>query len=51
MRSKKSPDEAEVHARAALAAQLAGMSMNQWGEKVLREAAERVVHQAVEVRP
>lgn len=39
----------KVHARAALAAQLAGMSMNQWGEKVLREAAERVAAQAVEV--
>lgn len=41
----------KVHARAALAAQLAGMSMNQWGEKVLREAADRVAAQAIEVRP
>lgn len=41
----------KVHARAALAAQLAGMSMNQWDEKVLREAAERVAAQAVEVSP
>jgi predicted HicB family RNase H-like nuclease len=31
----------EVHARAALAAQLAGMSLNQWGEQALRQAAER----------
>jgi predicted HicB family RNase H-like nuclease len=31
----------ETHARAALAAQLAGMSLNQWGEQALRQAAER----------
>lgn len=31
----------EVHARAALAAQLAGKSLNQWAEDVLREAADR----------
>ena len=30
----------EVHAMAATAAQLAGMSLNQWGEQALREAAE-----------
>ena len=29
----------EVHARAALAAQLKGMSLNQWAEEVLAEAA------------
>ena len=29
----------EVHARAALAAQLRGMSLNQWAEEVLAEAA------------
>ena len=32
----------EVHARAALAAQLAGMSLNQWGEQALRKAAQEV---------
>ncbi len=31
----------EVHASAALAAQLAGKSLNQWGEEALRDAAER----------
>jgi predicted HicB family RNase H-like nuclease len=31
----------EVHAQAALAAQLAGKSLNQWAEEALREAAER----------
>ena len=31
----------EVHARAALAAQLKGMSLNQWAEEVLAEAATR----------
>ena len=31
----------ETHARAALAAQLAGKSLNQWAEEALREAAER----------
>ncbi len=30
----------EVHARAALAAELAGVSLNQWAEKALRDAAE-----------
>jgi predicted HicB family RNase H-like nuclease len=30
----------EVHARAALAAQLAGKSLNQWGEEALAAAAE-----------
>ncbi len=29
----------EIHARAALAAQLKGMSLNQWAEQVLAEAA------------
>jgi predicted HicB family RNase H-like nuclease len=31
----------DVHARAALAAQLSGKSLNQWAEEALREAAER----------
>ena len=31
----------ETHARAALAAQLAGKSLNQWAEEALRDAAER----------
>lgn len=31
----------EVHAKAALAAELAGKSLNQWAEEALREAAER----------
>jgi len=30
----------EVHARAALAAQLSGLSLNQWAERALKEAAE-----------
>jgi predicted HicB family RNase H-like nuclease len=30
-----------VHAKAALAAQLSGKSLNQWAEEALREAAER----------
>ncbi len=30
----------ETHARAALAAQLRGVSLNQWAEEVLAEAAE-----------
>lgn len=30
----------EVHARAALAAELAGKSLNQWGEEVLAKAAD-----------
>ncbi len=30
----------EVHAKAALAAQLKGISLNQWAEEVLREAAD-----------
>ena len=29
----------EVHAKAALAAQLAGLSLNQWAEKALQDAA------------
>ena len=31
----------EVHAKAALAAQLEGKSLNQWAEEVLRDASER----------
>ncbi|MEP9376599.1 type II toxin-antitoxin system HicB family antitoxin [Aquabacter sp. CN5-332] len=31
----------EVHRRAALAAELAGKSLNQWAEEVLAEATER----------
>jgi predicted HicB family RNase H-like nuclease len=31
----------EIHARATLAAQLSGMSLNQWGEQALRQAVER----------
>lgn len=30
----------DVHARAALAAELSGKSLNQWAEEALREAAE-----------
>lgn len=30
----------DVHARAALAAEVSGMSLNQWAERVLREAAD-----------
>ncbi|KRB40992.1 type II toxin-antitoxin system HicB family antitoxin [Phenylobacterium sp. Root700] len=33
--------EPAVHAKAALAAQLAGKSLNQWAEEKLSEAAER----------
>ena len=32
----------EVHASAALAAQLSGKSLNQWAEEALRDAAARV---------
>ena len=32
-----------VHSRAALAAEVAGKSLNQWGEDVLREAAEKQI--------
>ncbi len=32
-----------VHSRVALAAEVAGKSLNQWGEDVLREAAEKQV--------
>jgi predicted HicB family RNase H-like nuclease len=32
----------EVHAKAALAAKLAGKSLNQFGEEALREAADRM---------
>lgn len=34
---------AEVHSRAALAAELSGKSLNQWSEEVLSDAAEKVV--------
>jgi predicted HicB family RNase H-like nuclease len=37
-----------VHARAARAAQLAGMSLNEWAEDRLRRAAERDTGEAVE---
>ena len=33
----------ETHARAALAAQLAGKSMNQWSEEVLSSAAAAAI--------
>ena len=33
----------EVHARAALAAQLSGKSLNQWGEEALSAAAKRAI--------
>jgi len=36
----------EVHAKAALAAQLSGKSLNQWAEEVLRDASERDVASA-----
>ncbi len=32
-----------VHSRVALAAEVAGKSLNQWGEEVLREAAEKQI--------
>jgi len=32
-----------VHSRVALAAEVAGKSLNQWGEDVLREAAEKQI--------
>ena len=34
---------ADVHSRAALAAELSGKSLNQWSEDVLAQAAEKVV--------
>lgn len=34
---------AETHARAATAAELSGKSLNQWGEEVLAEAADRQI--------
>lgn len=34
---------ADIHAKAAMAAELSGKSLNQWGEEVLAEAANRVV--------
>jgi predicted HicB family RNase H-like nuclease len=36
-----------VHANAALAAEIAGKSLNQWGEEVLSEAARRYAPKAV----
>lgn len=33
----------KVHANAALAAELSGKSLNEWGQDVLREAAEKFV--------
>jgi predicted HicB family RNase H-like nuclease len=36
----------EVHAQAALAAQLSGKSLNQWAEEALKEAARRTVKSA-----
>ncbi len=38
-----------VHAQAALAAQIAGKSLNAWGEDALRTAAERTVGEGVRV--
>lgn len=32
-----------VHSKVALAAEVAGKSLNQWGEEVLREAAEKQI--------
>ncbi len=32
-----------THSKAAIAAELSGKSLNQWGEEVLREAADRLV--------
>ena len=37
----------EVHAQAALAAQLSGKSLNQWAEEALKDAAERTLTSAV----
>ncbi|HZY68222.1 MAG TPA: type II toxin-antitoxin system HicB family antitoxin [Devosia sp.] len=36
---------ADVHSRAALAAELSGKSLNQWSEDVLAQAADKVVGQ------
>jgi predicted HicB family RNase H-like nuclease len=33
----------EIHAKAALAAELSGKSLNQWAEEALREAASRAI--------
>jgi predicted HicB family RNase H-like nuclease len=33
----------EIHARAALAAQLAGKSLNQWAEEAIKTAADRSI--------
>jgi predicted HicB family RNase H-like nuclease len=35
--------DADVHAKVALAAELSGKSLNQWGEEALAEAAERAM--------
>jgi len=32
-----------VHSKVALAAEVAGKSLNQWGEEVLREAADKLI--------
>ena len=36
----------EVHAQAALAAQISGKSLNQWAEEALKDAAERTLTSA-----
>jgi predicted HicB family RNase H-like nuclease len=36
----------EVHARAALAAELSGKSLAKWAEEVLRDGAEREINPA-----
>lgn len=36
----------DVHAQAALAAQISGKSLNQWAEEALKEAAERTLTSA-----
>ena len=38
-----------VHAQVALAAKVAGKSINTWGEEVLRAAAEKLVGDAIRV--
>ena len=41
----------KVHQKAALAAQLSGISLNQFGEEALRRAAEELVGGMVEAEP
>ena len=36
---------ADVHSKVAIAAELSGKSLNQWGEEVLSEAAQRMMAQ------